>query len=502
MRVGSLFSGVGGMDLGLEQAGHEIVWQVEWDKDCQAVLRHRFPQTALKTDILLYTQGQHKNRVKHGLTLPPVDMVVGGFPCQDVSVAGQRKGLAGERSGLFFAFMRLLKILRPLPQIVMLENVPGLLSSHGGRDFHAVLAALAERGFRRGYRILDSQHFGVPQRRRRVFIVGCARASGIDPREILFESVGRDGHLATRPATRPRVAATLRGRSQRAGVNAPGRGGEDDDNLICFDWQSGGDVRHNYSSSSSSSLHVGQTPAVFQCHGSNVGEMGTLRKGNGNITGGVPFLAATLNAGGHDGGFRTEPGEHQVLSDAGERARALTGTMWKKHDDDTDTLIPTSVASPITASAGHHGHSSPRGDGSDNLVAAWDERNVTSGANRTKVEFGAPANTLHSGGLSIIQKEQESVAFALRRDPGGIGQAHNTTFPNGVRRLTPIECERLQGFPDGWTCRCGHGHLGSQHCTCPDTPRYKQMGNAVTVSVARWIGERLALIERKMRATA
>ncbi len=456
MRVGSLFSGVGGFDLGFEQAGHEIVWQVEFDEDCQAVLRRRFPQTAIKSDINAYAYGRAKNRQKHGLVLDPVDIVVGGFPCQDVSIAGQRRGLSGSRSGLFFAFMRLLKVLRPMPQIVILENVPGLLTSHGGRDFHAVLAALAERGFRRAYRILDSQYFGLAQRRKRVFIVGCARTSGIDPREILFESAGRDGHLAPRPKTGPRVAASLRGRSSRAGVNEPGRGGEDDQNLICFDWQSGGDVRLNCSSSSSSSLHVGQTPAVM--------------------------VAATLNAGGHDGGFRTEPGEHLVLSDAGERARALTGSMFKRHDDDTDTLIPiantlngnsgrrqieeTLVASPVTASAGHHGHSSPRGDGQDNLIP-FDTTQLTSGAIRSHPQAGDPCHPLAAGA------HPPSVAGA------------------GVRRLTPLECERLQGFPDGWTCMCGEGHRGSQFCTCPDTPRYKQMGNAVSVPVARWIAERI-----------
>jgi site-specific DNA-cytosine methylase len=108
----------------------------------------------------------------------PDDLLCGGFPCQDLSVAGQRAGLAGDRSGLFFEFARIIDAFRP--RWVLVENVPGLLSSNGGRDFGVVLGTLADLGYGVGWRILDSRFFGVPQRRRRVFIVG-ARADG-DPR--------------------------------------------------------------------------------------------------------------------------------------------------------------------------------------------------------------------------------------------------------------------------------------------------------------------------------
>ncbi len=155
------------------------------------------------------------------------------------------------------------------------------------------------------------------------------------------------------------------------------------------------------------------------------------------------IVAATLNSGGNQGGFRTEPGEHLIVP---ERARALVGSMHKRHDDDTDTLIPT-----LQASLGHHGHSSPRGDGNDPIVAVT--LNAYSGRNQLEAQY----------------------------EP--------TT--GGVRRLTPLECERLQGFPDGWTCLCGEGHRGSQFCSCADSPRYRQLGNAVTVPVAQWIAERI-----------
>lgn len=421
LTVGSLFAGIGGFDLGFERAGFVSAWRCETESFCRDVLTAKLPGPSIYGDVraLSRTVADH------------VDVLTGGFPCQDVSVAGQRKGLNGARSGLFFDFVRLIGELQPA--WVVIENVPGLLSSHNGRDFAVVLHALAERGYGWAYGVLDSRYFRVPQRRRRVFIVGCLGGQYERAAQVLFEPESGEWDSATSNEAGPDVAACLRGRSARAGVNEPGRGGEDDMNLICFEWQSGGDVRHTYSSSSSSSLHASQTPAVF----------------------------ATLNSGGNNGGFRTEPGEHLIVP---ERERALVGSMHKRHDDDTDTLIPT-----LTGNLGHHGYGSDRGDGAG-LIAATLQGN---------------------SGRNHVEQEYLPVAFALRASSGGIGQGHNTTFPGGVRRLTPLECERLQGFPDGWTCLCGEGHRGSAFCRCKDTPRYKALGNAVTVPVAEWIAQRI-----------
>jgi DNA-cytosine methyltransferase len=159
--VGSLFSGIGGIDLGLERAGMKVVWQVENNEFCRKALRKHWPGVKLYGDI----------REIQGNELEPVDLICGGFPCQDLSVAGKRAGLAGERSGLFYEFARIIDELAP--RWVLIENVPGLLSSNGGRDMGAVLGTLAELGYGYAYRVLDAQYFGVAQRRRRVFIVGC-----------------------------------------------------------------------------------------------------------------------------------------------------------------------------------------------------------------------------------------------------------------------------------------------------------------------------------------
>lgn len=187
----SLFAGVGGFDLALERAGVKVVASVEWDKKAQEVLRRHFPNSTIFGDISGVTGEQ---LIAAGFE-PRTGIITGGFPCQDLSVAGKRAGLGGSRSGLFWEICRLLDETRA--QNFILENVPGLLSSNQGKDMAVVLEALVERGYRIAYRVLDAQHFGVPQRRRRVFIVGCLGDSRGTPEEILAIAEGRAGYIDT-----------------------------------------------------------------------------------------------------------------------------------------------------------------------------------------------------------------------------------------------------------------------------------------------------------------
>lgn len=365
MTFGSLFSGIGGFDRGLEQAGMEVRWQCEIDRDCQSVLRRHWPGVQLSGDIR--DLGAHN--------LEPVDVLCGGSPCQNVSVAGRREGLAGDRSGLWYEFRRVIEELAP--SWVLVENVPGLLSCQGGRDFGTVLTGLVQLGYRCAWRVLDAQYFGVPQRRQRVFLVGHlgdGRAA-----EVLFE---REGVRWDPPSRREAGEAVARG----AGVSAPGRG------------------RRN-----------GLSPQPLNL-----------------LKGGVGF--------------------------------ALTASPTA-----TERLNPscqTFVASTLSASLGHHGHSSPRGDGSDNLVLAFCERGRDEGRNL---------------------EAQEELAYALT-NPGAGGRSPSRNLPQpgiGVRRLTPRECERLQGFPDDWTRWRDDGREVS------DSARYRMLGNAVAVPVAAWLGRRI-----------
>lgn len=162
IRVASFFAGIGGFDLGFENAGMETVWQCEKKSFCLDILEKHWPDVARVDDI----QGVKADDI------PDAEIWAGGFPCQDVSLArmGPRSGLRGKQSGLFYDFADLIATRRP--QVVVLENVAALLSSHDGRDFAIILRTLADIGYGLAWRVLDSRHFGIPQSRTRVFIVG------------------------------------------------------------------------------------------------------------------------------------------------------------------------------------------------------------------------------------------------------------------------------------------------------------------------------------------
>ncbi len=195
MTQGSLFSGIGGFDLGLERAGFKAIWQCEREPFCRAVLKTHFKGLSIHDDITKLDP----------TTLESPTVLTGGFPCQDLSIAGQRKGLSASRSGLFFEFTRILAGLKP-PWFI-LENVPGLFSSHEGQDFKIVIETLSNCGYGLAWRILDSQFFGVSQRRRRVFIVGSFGKPC--PPEVLFEPTGSKGDSPKGRKAGAEVADTL-----------------------------------------------------------------------------------------------------------------------------------------------------------------------------------------------------------------------------------------------------------------------------------------------------
>ena len=205
--MGSLFAGIGGFDLGFERAGFEIVWHSEIDRAASAILAHRWPGVPNLGDVTKID----------GSAIEPVDVICGGFPCQDLSVAGKRRGFEGERSVLAFEFLRIVREMREAthgraPAFVVLENVPGLFSSAGGRDFGALLDALGELGpMDVAWRVLDSRYFGVAQRRRRVFIVASVGLSSI-----------LEANAATKYSLSPKACAGILRRAERRGKTLPG----------------------------------------------------------------------------------------------------------------------------------------------------------------------------------------------------------------------------------------------------------------------------------------
>lgn len=271
----SLFAGVGGFDLALERNGIDVVASVEIDKAAQKILARHFPKSKLFSDVKEVTGGQ---LIEAGFD-PANGIVVGGFPCQDVSVAGRRAGLTRSdgthtRSGLFWEVVRILDETKA--QTFILENVPGLLSSNSGRDFGTVIGALDELGYGVSWRILDAQYFGVPQRRRRVFIVGCL-GDGQRSGEILAISEGRVGYLAKGEQKRKAIARETFDSSGNRRV------------LGTLTATFGSKNYSNHQEVSQGSLVIPFTPSSFAQYEEGVG---TLRSNGGDLGGGSETLLA------------------------------------------------------------------------------------------------------------------------------------------------------------------------------------------------------------------
>jgi DNA (cytosine-5)-methyltransferase 1 len=290
MKAVSLFAGVGGFDYALEQNGIEVVATCEIDKHAQKILSRHFPKAKLFSDVTTLT-GQEL--FDAGFNSDGI--IVGGFPCQDVSVAGKRAGLShadgtSTRSGLFWQVVRLLEETKA--KHFILENVPGLLSSNEGRDFAVVLDALVELGYGVSWRILDAQYFGVPQRRRRIFIVGSAGNDWRTSAEILAIAEGRRGYLAKGITPRKTVARKV----------GNGVGGIDSE------WWNGGQVADSVTTTSNEqrmpdkgrlqAVVVPFTPSSFAQYEEGVG---TLRSSGGDLGGGQRNIVGSLQARDYKG---------------------------------------------------------------------------------------------------------------------------------------------------------------------------------------------------------
>jgi len=379
----SLFAGIGGFDLAMERAGINVVATVEWDKHAQSVLARRFPNTKLYGDITGVTGEQ---LISAGFD-PANGIITGGFPCQDLSVAGRRAGLTGSRSGLFWEICRLLDETKA--QSFILENVPGLLSSNEGRDMGTVIRALEERGYSIAWRVLDAQHFGVAQRRRRVFIVGHLGNDWRTPAEILA--------IAESSARYSQQSSTKR--KETSGIISDG---------IADDSRAGNFELYDFPKES---------------------------------------ISPTLNARrAHDTMTYSEVARMQGFGDyqMDEISGALKARDYK---DATDLVLAFHMTqTPTSGEVSPTMGSSPGGMGiiTNSNVQAYDEYNDS---------IGEIHQTLRAG----------------------TKQSTGVLTSSVVRRLTPTECERLQGFPDQWT----EGQA--------DSHRYKQLGNAVAVPVVEWI---------------
>lgn len=491
----SLFAGIGGGDVACDRAGMKCVGQVEIDPFCRRVLERHWPDVPRVEDV----------REVRGDEFGPFDLCIFGSPCQDLSIAGRRAGLRGERSGLFFEAVRILE--RAAPRWIVFENVPGLLSSNGGRDFLAVLDALGQLRYGVAGCVLDAQYFGVPQRRRRVFVVGCLG----DPERagaVLSEPQGGAGDSPTRRTAGSDVAGTLGGGSgnrgwcddlDRSGAFVPvahalthARSGmrfdPSEEDFVVVDPLAASYAKHGGASAGKDSRARSIIP--------------TLRTNwRNNSNGGTEaqmLVAAPLSAASST---RGQPGDRWREDDVNLVPFVKRGRPRHADDDETWTaggVSPTlngwdtgevrasAVVAHALTSEGHDASEDGTGRGTP-LVHVC--------------RHGSMACPQCDGVLDvddeprIVQEAQSGIrtyatAGTLRSDAPGTQPTGSLLMHRGVRRLTPTECERLQGFPDGWTCLCGAGG-DMAACRCPDSPRYRSLGNAMAVPVVQWIAERI-----------
>ena len=391
MRYGSVCSGIEAATVAWHPLGWKAAFFSEIEAFPRAVLEHHY-ETPVHGDFTTIGENEYG----------AIDLLVGGTPCQSFSVAGLRKGLDDDRGNLALEFLRLAD--RKRPAWLVWENVPGVLSSSGGRDFGAFLGGLGELGYGWSYRVLDAQYFGVAQRRRRVFVVGYL-GDWRPPAAVLFERHSLQGHPAP---------------SREAGKGFAERVAP------CLS-ESGGNARPGDNLQSTGYLHI-------------------MSSGQANA----------------------------------EIARELSPALNCNRDG-----APIAFGGDIARTLSARYDSSPCSDRGMDVVAQCVEVLAIRGR----------------GNGRNIETRQDGTANAILTPNGGRDGMGVGAIRNGmqVRRLTPVECERLQGFPDGYTAI---PYRNKAEDSCPDGPRYKALGNSMAVPVMRWIGERINMVNQILQEGA
>lgn len=452
-RYVSIFSGVEAATLAWEPLGWEPVAFSEIEPFPCAVLAERWPDIPNLGDI---TKIDWKEEIDGA-----IDLVVGGSSCQSFSVAGKREGLKGA-SGLMFEYIRCVQELRP--RWFLWENVPGALTSEDGGAFGQLLSEMDELGYSLAWRVLDAQFFGVAQRRRRLFLVGHLGAES--PAEVLFEPDCLSGNPQSSREKRKELAsragrsAACAGFKYSAAPRANTIGyAEEQANTLTADWHA---------------------PAVLPLNCAD-------RQG-----------MAMSQYGTEIAGCLTARGDSSPCADRGQNIVCMTGTQAHCH-------ISDEIAGCLTAHMGK-----------DDAPVVVDGTNIQTYVCETASPGMKQTTFVCTGGTYPINEQVATRDKKLGRGTGlGIGADGDPAFtllanhphmvaseiadkpaevnPMLVRRLTPLECERLQGFPDGHTLIRWKGKPAEE---CPDGPRYKAIGNSMAVPVMRWIGRRIAAVDK------
>ena len=487
----SVCSGIEAATVAWHHMGWNPVGFSEIEKFPSQVLAHHYPQVTNFGDMTKYKEWEIDRTI---------GLLVGGTPCQSFSVAGLRKGLSDPRGNLALTYVGILDHFRP--KWFIWENVPGVLSSNQGRDFASFLTALGIIGYGWSYRVLDAQYFGVAQRRRRVFVVGHL-GDWRPTAEVLFESESLQRN--TKPSRKARKSVTgyvessfgqyredvVAGTTKASGGVLSG--GSETFIVGALDTECGGQKL------SHQSINSGHIFAVYENHPSDsrVREMGdvcqtvtsTWGAGGGNI----PFVqniayewhnqdsrikpidvAATLNcnASGREGHLIQE------VFRKSRRAQSADDFETWVNDGKANTINTFDVGDIRTTHAVAYGFEPGIAKREGNPNRFTKEMSPT-----LRAKMGDnQASVACIGGQHPNAAIGENISPTLTNAMGS-GGGHIPIIGNmAVRRLTPVECERLQGFPDNYT---------NIRENCPDGARYKALGNSMAVPVMRWIGERI-----------
>ena len=418
MRYGSVCSGVEAATAAWHPLGWEPAFFSEIEAFPRAVLEHHYPDVPLHGDFTTIEENQYGS----------IDLLVGGTPCQSFSIAGLRGGMDDERGNLALEFIKLAQ--RKRPQWLVWENVPGVLSSNGGRDFGSFLGALVELGYGFAYRVLDAQYFGVPQRRRRVFVVGYL-GDWRPPAAVLFERESLSGNPAPSREAREEVAG---GSANSAGERS---------------WPA--DVTCTLNAA------YGEKQGLEDQHALNGASMF------------VPEVVGPLTAGMSKGPRGTESVESNHVLPVLASGQANAPISYNI----APTLDCNNDGAPIAF---------PSNGNTDAMHAAG--INVCP----TMQTVAAPAVAFAQNQRNELR--ESDVVAPLNTGGGKPGQGFAAVREGmTVRRLTPVECERLQGFPDDFT-KIPYRNKAAEDC--PLGPRYKAMGNSMAVPVMSWIGKRIS----------
>jgi len=459
-------------------AWHHMGWQPvgfsEIEPFPSSILKHHYPTIPNYGDLTQYKQWP--------LERGSVDLLVGGTPCQAFSVAGLRKGLDDPRGNLALTFLGLADHLRP--KYILWENVPGVLSSSGGRDFGSFIGALAKLGYGFAWRVCDAQFFGVPQRRKRVFLLAIEGSGNWrTAAEILFERKSLSGDFEESNQEGESTSSDA-----GAGVEASGK---------LFDKQAIGQYGDNGVASTCAARDYKDAtdlvvPTILDRAAFNQGENAQYEPlieqtetcptivSRGPHAVQMPFRKSKRAKSTTDNETWVQADSSNTLNnfDLGD-TRSTHAVVYENHPNDSRVTGPHNVAPTVVSRFGTGGGNVP-------FVNEEPIKPKASSGDQTPCVAYAQAFDTYNQAVSNVSKTLNSSAS----DADHVGTVFFPTMipPMAVRRLTPVECERLQGFPDNYSQIPWKGKPPEQ---CPDGPRYKACGNSMAVPVMRWIGERI-----------